>query len=136
MVGLMQTLRTSDVPDDQIVALERYARSSAGEEMGALLLEVAQAARHGADVAVVDDDALLAPVEAARMLGMSRTHLYKVLDRGEIPSHRNGRDRKIRFRDLKAFKARRDADRRELAVRFAHQARTRSDALDEMANDL
>jgi excisionase family DNA binding protein len=65
---------------------------------------------------------------------MSRTHLYKLLDRGEIMFHRVGRDRRIRLRDLVAFEAQRDGDRLELAERFAHQHKTAAAATDEIAD--
>lgn len=65
---------------------------------------------------------------------MSRTHLYKLLDRGEIPFHRVGRDRRVLLRDLLAFEEIRRGDRAELAERFAHQTATRSGAVDEIAD--
>jgi len=64
---------------------------------------------------------------------MSRTHLYKLLDRGEIVSHRVGRDRRIRLSDLIDFETQRQSDNRELAERFANQQKTRSGAIDELA---
>lgn len=67
-------------------------------------------------------------------LGMSRTHLYKLLDSGEIPCDHVGRDRRIRVHDLLDFEARRMRDRRELAQRFATQRKTRAGAIDEVAD--
>ena len=64
---------------------------------------------------------------------MSRTHLYRLLDRGEIVSHRVGRDRRIRLSDLIGFETQRQRDNRELAERFANQQKTRSGAIDELA---
>lgn len=65
---------------------------------------------------------------------MSRTHLYKLLDRGEIVFHRVGRDRRIRIYDLLEFEEQRQRDRRELAERFAHQRQTAAAASDEIAD--
>lgn len=76
----------------------------------------------------------LARPQVATRLGMSRTHLYILLDRGEIVSHRVGRDRRIRVTDLLEFEQRRQQDRRELAERFAKQTQTRNAAIDEIAD--
>lgn len=48
---------------------------------------------------------LLSIVEAARCLGISRTHLYEIISRGEITSVRLGRRRMFRRRDLETFVA-------------------------------
>jgi excisionase family DNA binding protein len=129
----MQTIETSNIPSDQLDALEQYAVTSAGPEVRDVLLSLARCVREGADFAVLDSSAVLTPNEAAERLGMSRTHLYKLLDRGEIVFHRVGRDRRIRVRDLLDFEARRQRDRRELAERFAHQQQTRDGAVHEVA---
>jgi excisionase family DNA binding protein len=76
----------------------------------------------------------MTPNQAAERLGMSRSHLYKLLDRGEIMFHRVGRDRRIRVRDLLDFEAQRQRDRRELAERFARQNETRAAVIDELAD--
>lgn len=90
--------------------------------------------REGAKLAVIDRNETLTPNEAAKRLGMSRTHFYKLLDRGEIPFDRVGRDRRIRVHDLLDFESRRELDRRELAQRFASQQNTRARAVDEVAD--
>ena len=88
-----------------------------------VLLSVGRCVREGVDLAIVDDSAVVTPKQAAHRLGMSRTHLYKLLDRGEIVSHHVGRDRRIRLSDLLAFEARRQRDRHELAERFIAERR-------------
>lgn len=130
----MQTIQTSNVPVEQLEALAQFAQSTAGAELQDVLLAVSRCIREGADLAVLDTASTLTPTEAAERLGMSRTHLYKLLDRGEIVSHRVGRDRRIRVTDLVAFEEQRQGDRRELAERFAKQQRTRAGAIDEIAD--
>lgn len=76
----------------------------------------------------------LTPAHVAERLGLSRSHLDKLLDRGEILSHRVGRGRRIRVRDLVEFERRRQQGRRELAERFANQEKTRTGAIDEIAD--
>ena len=90
--------------------------------------------RAGAEVVAFGATQTFTPNEAAERLGMSRTHLYKLLDRGEIGFDRVGRDRRIPFSELAKFEERRQRDRRELAQRFAHQQQTRAAAIDELAD--
>lgn len=130
----MKTIETASIPFEQLDALERYAVTSAGPELRDVLLAVSRCVREGAGFAVIDDSDVLTPNQVAEQLGMSRTHLYKLLDRGEIVSHRVGRDRRIRVRDLLRFEEQRERDRRELAERFASQQKTRAGAIDEIAD--
>jgi len=135
MGPVMQTIPTSSVPVDQLKALAQFAKNAAGPELREVLLSVSRCISEGADLAVIEAASVtLTPAEAAERLGMSRTHLYKLLDRGEIASHRVGRDRRIRVADLVAFEERRQSDRRELAERFAKQRQTWDAAIDEVAD--
>ena len=136
MMGpVMQTIPTSSVPVDQLKALAQFAKNAAGPELREVLLSVSRCISEGVDLAVIEAASVtLTPAEAAERLGMSRTHLYKLLDRGEIASHRVGRDRRIRVADLVAFEERRQSDRRELAERFAKQRQTWDAAIDEVAD--
>ena len=68
----------------------------------------------GQSVAIVQNDAQLTTVEGARMLGVSRQFLIKLLDRGDIPHHMVGTHRRIYVRDLLAYKAKRDSSRRKI----------------------
>jgi excisionase family DNA binding protein len=129
----MKTIETSNIPNEDIDALERYASTSMSPGLRDVLLSVSRCVREGADLAVFDGSAVVTPNQAAERLGMSRTYLYKLLDRGEIVSHRVGRDRRILVRDLVLFEAQRQHDRHELAERFANQDSTRAGAVDEIA---
>ena len=68
----------------------------------------------GQSVAIIQNDAQLTTVEAARMLGVSRQFLVKLLEGDEIPFHMVGTHRRIYVRDLLAYKARRDSRRRQV----------------------
>ena len=72
------------------------------------------------------------PAQVAQRLRVSRTHLYKLLDSGQIPSHRVGRDRRVSGRDIAAFERRRQEERRALAERFARAETIRRGAVDEL----
>ncbi|MGJ5816002.1 helix-turn-helix domain-containing protein [Paludibaculum fermentans] len=68
----------------------------------------------GQSVAIVQNDAQLTTVEGARMLGISRQFLIKLLERGDMPHHMVGTHRRIYVRDLLAYKAKRDSNRRKI----------------------
>ena len=129
----MQTIETSNITAEQLDALDAYAQN-AGAELRDALLSLARCVRDGAKLAVVDGTETFTPNEAAKYLGMSRTHLYKLLDRGEIPFDHVGRDRRIRMHDLLDFESRRRRDRHELAERFASQQKTHAGAINEVAD--
>lgn len=68
----------------------------------------------GQSVALVQNDAQLTTVEGARVLGVSRQFLIKLLERGDIPHHMVGTHRRIYVCDLLSYKAKRDSNRRKI----------------------
>jgi len=73
----------------------------------------------GKSVAIIQNDLQLTTVEAARMLGVSRQFLIKLLERREIPHHMVGTHRRIYAQDVIAYKARRDRKRRQILDELA-----------------
>jgi excisionase family DNA binding protein len=76
--------------------------------------------RQAAGMLVRGERITLAPVtkdlstqEAADLLGISRPYLIKLLDSGEIPYTKTGRNRRVRFGDVNNYRGKRDAERRE-----------------------
>ena len=65
-------------------------------------------------VSIVQNDAQLTTVEAARMLGISRQFLVGQLEKGEIPYLMVGTHRRLYVRDVLAYKMRRDRNRRRI----------------------
>ena len=78
---------------------------------------VAQAIASGRAVIVAPQDLELTSQQAADLLHVSRPHLIKLLDLGELPYHRTSDDpaahRRIMLRDVVDYRARRRAKRRE-----------------------
>jgi excisionase family DNA binding protein len=72
------------------------------------LAEIAQ----GNAVAVTAVDAELTTQQAANHLKMSRPHLIRLLEEGKIPFRKVGTHRRVRFRDLEAYRAKVEEERR------------------------
>lgn len=72
---------------------------------------IVEALAQGRSVTLVPSDKDLTSQEAADTLRVSRPHLIKLLDRGDIPFHRVGTHRRIRVEDVLAYRERRDAER-------------------------
>ena len=65
---------------------------------------------------------LIKTQEAANLMNISRPYLNKLLDRGDIPHHKVGTHRRIRFEDLERFRGRREVERRKALEELAAQA--------------
>ncbi len=72
---------------------------------------VLDAMSHGQTITLIRHDQELTSQAAADILGVSRPHLIKLLDSGEIPYHRVGTHRRLRIEDVVAYRERRDAER-------------------------
>ena len=80
---------------------------------------IVDALARGQTITVVPHDKELTTQAAAGLLHISRPHLIKLLDAGELPFHRVGTHRRIRIDDALAYRERRD--------------QARNTALDELA---
>ena len=78
-----------------------------------LMRASAQELANGHAVTVFPADAILTPAEAAKLLGLSRPFVVRLLDDGEIPSQRlpQSQHRRVRLADVLAFAERRDRRR-------------------------
>jgi|SRR6185312_15574412 excisionase family DNA binding protein len=77
------------------------------------LLRLLADLRAGHSVTILQSRHELTTVEASKILGMSRQFLIKLLEKGEIPFHFVGTHRRLYVRDVIAYKAKRDLERRE-----------------------
>jgi excisionase family DNA binding protein len=101
-----------------IISVQRPEKPSAvatvtlPEAIVDLLFRVAENLSKGRTVALMAFNSRLSTHQAARFLGMSRPHLIKLLEKGEIDYTKVGTHRRIKFEDLVKFKESRDAKRR------------------------
>lgn len=132
----MKTVAAREVGNAELVRLEEVAASFGEEsEIGAALDVLVGYVKSGRDALVAGPEDLVTPAQGAKILGMSRTHLYKVLDSRELPFVYVGRDRRIALADLVAFGNRRERERSRLAERFAHKTVAREAIIDELVDD-
>ena len=130
----MTTITASDVTPDQLVTLNTAKDSLPDGALKQSLESISANIERGENVLVEAADATVTPSEASRLLGLSRTHLYKVLDSGALPFHTVGvRDRRILARDLFAYRDRLHAAQRHTATVFAGGTNDDDAALDEMS---
>lgn len=108
---------------------DKLTHAEAALMLGVTHRAVATMVRRG-DVTVVGHEERVTPNQAAGILGMSRTHLYKLLDAGWIPYVMVGRDRLIDITAVRQFRDRMDADRADLVSRSASRDRSRAALLD------
>lgn len=88
----------------------------------ALLRDILAELARGNGVNIVPVHAELTTQEAANLLNVSRPHVIKLLEVGEIPYNKVGTHRRIALNDLMAYKKRRDAKSEEALAELARQA--------------
>jgi excisionase family DNA binding protein len=77
------------------------------------LLQVVEMLANGDAVSLVPVHRELTTQEAADLLNISRQYLVRMLDRGDIPSHKVGTHRRVALDDVMAYRRKRDVERRE-----------------------
>ncbi len=84
------------------------------ESVYLVLRDIVQMMASGQPIHLLPDTHELTTQEAADILNVSRPFLVKLLDRGEIPYIKVGSHRRIRFRDVIAYKEQRNMKRGKL----------------------
>ncbi len=133
----MDTLNANEVETHEIDALVEAAHDletkSPNSPLAGALAKLAMDLSQGRDVVLMPADAEISPAAAAKILGMSRPHLCKLLDAGAIPFNRVGRDRRIKVQEVNDFMRKRELARCELAEKFARSGTDRTDLVARLA---
>ena len=87
-----------------------------------LLVEVLTEIGEGNAVSIIPIHAELTTQDAAEVLNVSRPFLVQLLERGDIPFHKTGTHRRVRYQDVIAYKDRIDTERTRTLDALAEQA--------------
>lgn len=87
-----------------------------------LLTDILAHLAEGRSVVVMHDDAELTTQQAADMLNVSRPHLIKLLQDGQLKHHKVGTHRRVTLRNLQAYRKRRTAEAGAALDELAQQA--------------
>jgi excisionase family DNA binding protein len=87
-----------------------------------LLKDITRDMQLGRAVVLIPENQQLTTQRAASLLGVSRPHLIKLLEAGELPYHKAGSHRRIYLMDLLAYQKRRNAERKAALDRIAKEA--------------
>jgi excisionase family DNA binding protein len=87
-----------------------------------LLYEILKNMAEGKSITLIPSDAEISTQQAADMLNVSRPHLVKLLESGEIPFKKVGAHRRIALKDLITYEKRLKENRKEKLTFLAKQA--------------
>jgi excisionase family DNA binding protein len=115
VVRLRDFMETKNVSNDNHAVLESPdgQRLEIPTSIYKVLVVAVAAMAQGSAVSIVPVHHELTTQQAADLLNVSRPHLVKLLDQGDIPHHKTGSHRRIYFEDLMRYRDVRDAGRRE-----------------------
>ena len=106
----LETLKGSPQPT-VTVKLESGTEFEVPEFAFHFLLKLLQETAKGNAVTLIPVHSELTTQQAADLLNVSRPYVVKLLERGEIPFHKRGRHRRIRFDDLVQYKSKDELNR-------------------------
>lgn len=128
----LRQILAGQIKDDEPTRLklavdaERRAEVVLAPALARSFMELLRYVGSGRAVTIVPTEERLTTQRAADLLNVSRPHLIKLLERGDIPHTTVGRHRRIRAQDLFEYKRRRDSER---AAALSELAETDADLI-------
>jgi excisionase family DNA binding protein len=86
--------------------------------LNTILKQMAQ----GKAISVIPSETEVSTQQAAEILNVSRPHVVKLVESGEIPYHKVGTHRRIKLKDIERYKQCQDKERRKHLSELAKQA--------------
>ncbi len=83
---------------------------------------IVQLMAEGKAITIIPSDTEVSTQQAAELLNVSRPHVVKLLEKGEIPYHKVGTHRRIRLKDLEQYREKITKERRKHLSDLAKQA--------------
>jgi excisionase family DNA binding protein len=97
-------------------------RTELPEVVFGLLKEITRYMQLGRAIVLIPENQQLTTQRAADLLGVSRPHLIKLLQRGALPYHKAGSHRRIHLKDLLTYQRIRDVERKAALDQIAREA--------------
>jgi len=88
----------------------------------ALLSTILKNMAEGKSISIIPSDSEISTQQAADMLNISRPHLVKLLESGEIPFKKTGSHRRVLLQDIVAYEAQLQKEREKQLNFLANQA--------------
>jgi excisionase family DNA binding protein len=107
-----------DLHDDQGAVRAVHIPTSALHLLLQVLTEIGQ----GNAVSIIPIHAELTTQEAADVLNVSRPFLVQLLEKGDMPFHKIGTHRRVRYQDVMAYKQHIDLARHQVLDELAQEA--------------
>lgn len=95
--------------DDMKIFNTLLAEGNMSGNLKEAILAIFETLAEGNKLAIAPSEKVMSSQEAADFLNVSRPHINKLLDAGVIPSYRDGKHRRVYFKDLIFFKIKRES---------------------------
>jgi len=115
---LANALKSLKVADPEIEIEETQDKIKVPLKALQLLAKILEVTSQGKPISIVPIATEMTTQAAADMLGCSRPHLVKLLEKGEIAYTKIGKHRRVRFEDVMSYKAKMKKQQEELIIKI------------------
>jgi excisionase family DNA binding protein len=129
----LKTVQGKHVDQEDLRSLAATVDRMSPGPLSEAMAGVVRSLTEGGDVLVGPVGVDLSPADVAALLGVSRPHVYALIERGALPAHRVGTHWRLNVQDVHAYARQRDEGRRWLAESFAKATTHRAQVERELA---